>query len=392
MGIKGLLHKTNLIRLCASVLLAATALVSCQRDDIVDRNLVTLYPVVESNIETTVLTRALTGYSAYNSGSRQTIRAYAVNHDYTPGNEIATGLFSPSADGGWRSTLEVEADKSYYVYSYTSLPGATDYSLNFTNQDDVNLTFKGLNIISNTDPLVSTAAAGAFLVKNPDSSAYPEQLTEGSFSIGEVETPANDKSTKVFLAMKHLFAKATLSFKVDPTYNELRTIKVKQVTVSTTAGGTLPGDHKINFKKNTDIAQLVKDETTSVSNASQTSVDILRGESSTVTFDDPDAKDCVTLVPDSFIEFGWFTFLPATYLGGNNPSLSITVTYDVYDKSNPAVPLRQDQTATNGNILSKLTSGGAAGNNYRINLTVNPTYLIVLSDTDVSEGLQIDID
>lgn len=390
MGIKGLLHKTNLIRLCASVLLAATALVSCQRDDIVDRNLVTLYPVVERNIETTVLTRALTGYSAYNSGSRQTIRAYAVNHDYTPGNEIATGLFSPSADGGWRSTLEVEADKSYYVYSYTSLPGATDCSLNFTNQDDVNLTFKGLNIISNTDPLVSTAAAGASLVKNPDSSEYPA-LTEGSFSIGEVETPANDKSTKVFLAMKHLYAKATLSFKVDPTYNELRTIKVKQVTVSTTAGGTLPGDHKINFKKNTDIAQLVKDETTSVSDASQTSVDILRGESSTVTFDDPDAKDCVTLVPD-LIEFGWFTFLPATYLGGNNPSLSITVTYDVYDKSNPAVPLREDQTATNGNILKNLTSGGAAGNNYRINLTVNPTYLIVLSDTDVSEGVQIEIE
>lgn len=389
MGIKGLLHKTNLIRLCASVLLAATALVSCQRDDMEDRNLVTLYPVVESNIETTVLTRALTGYSAYNSGSRQTIRAYAVN---TPSDEIATGLFSPSADGGWRSTLKVEANESYYyyVYSYTSLPGATDYSLNFTNQDDVNLTFKDLNIISNTDPLVSTAAAGAFLVKNPDSSEYPK-LTEGSFSIGEVKTPANDKSTKVFLAMKHLYAKATLSFKVDPTYNELRTIKVKQVTVSTTAGGTLPGDHKINFKKNTDIAQLVKDETTSVSNESQTSVDILRGESSTVTFDDPDAKDCVTLVPD-LIEFGWFTFLPATYLGGNNPSLSITVTYDVYDKSNPAVPLRQDQTATNSNILRNLTSGGTAGNNYRINLTVNPTYLIVLSDTDVSEGVQIEIE
>ncbi len=389
MGIKGLLHNINLNRLCASVLLAATALTSCQRDDMEDRNLVTLYPVVERNIETTVLTRALTGYSAYNSGSRQTIRAYAVNHDYTPGNEIATGLFSPSADGGWRSTLEVEADKSYYVYSYTSLPGATDYSLNFTGPNDVNLSFNGLSLISGTDPLVSTAAAGKY-VKDPAQDDYPE-LTEGSFSIGKVETPANDKSTKVFLAMKHLFAKATLSFKVDSTYNELRTIKVKEVTVSTTAGGTLPGNHKINFKKNTDIAQLVKDETTSVSNASQTSVDILRGESSTVTFDDPDAKDCVTLVPDSLIEFGWFTFLPAAYLGGN-PNLSITVTYDVYDKSDPAVLLREDQTATNGNILRKLTSGGAAGNNYRINLTVNPTYLIVLGDTDVSEGVQIDID
>ncbi len=390
MGIKGLEKRNLICVICASILLASTALVSCQRDGIIYRNMVTLYPVVESSIETTVLTRALTGdYSPYNSGSRQTIHAYAVNSDET--SQIVSGVFSPSSAGGWRSTLEVEAQESYYVYSYTSLPGATGYSynLNFTSPNDVNLTFSGLSLISGTDPMVSTAAAGMFLVDDP--SEYPE-LTDGSFSIGQVETPANDMSTKVFLAMKHLYAKATLSIKVDPTYNELRTIKVKQVSVSTTAGGTLPGTHKINFRKNTDIAQLVKDQNTSVSNDTQTSVDILRGESSTVQFDNPDTKDCVTLLPDTQKEFGWFTFLPATYLGGENPNLSITVTYDVYDKSDPAVLLRQDQTVTNGNILRKLTSGGVAGNNYRIKLTVNPTYLIVLSNTDVSEELSIDIE
>ena len=390
MGIKGLEKRNLICVICASILLASTALVSCQRDGIIYRNMVTLYPVVESSIETTVLTRALTGdYSPYNSGSRQTIHAYAVNSDET--SQIVSGVFSPSSAGGWRSTLEVEAQESYYVYSYTSLPGATGYSynLNFTSPNDVNLTFSGLSLISGTDPMVSTAAAGMFLVDDP--SEYPE-LTDGSFSIGQVETPANDMSTKVFLAMKHLYAKATLSIKVDSTYNELRTIKVKQVSVSTTAGGTLPGTHKINFRKNTDIAQLVKDQNTSVSNDTQTSVDILRGESSSVQFDNPDTKDCVTLLPETLKEFGWFTFLPATYLGGSNPNLSITVTYDVYDKSDPAVLLRQDQTVTNGNILRKLTSGGVAGNNYRIKLTVNPTYLIVLSNTDVSEELSIDIE
>lgn len=390
MGIKGLEKRNLICVICASILLASTALVSCQRDGIIYRNMVTLYPVVESSIETTVLTRALTGdYSPYNSGSRQTILAYAVNSDET--SQKLSGVFSPSSAGGWRSTLEVEAEKSYYVYSYTSLPGATGYNLNFTSPDDVNLTFSGLSLISGTDPMVSTAAAGKFLVDDPDGSEYPE-LTDGSFSIGQVNTPANDKSTKVFLAMKHLYAKATLSIKVDSKYNELRTIKVKQVSVSTTAGGTLPGTHKINFRKNTDIAQLVKDQNTSVSNDTQTSVDILRGESSSVQFDNPDTKDCVTLLPETLKEFGWFTFLPATYLGGSNPNLSITVTYDVYDKSDPAVLLRQDQTVTNGNILRKLTSGGVAGNNYRIKLTVNPTYLIVLSNTDVSEELSIDIE
>ena len=380
---KGLQHTNLICDICVSILLAAVVLVSCQQDDIVEKNLVTLYPVVERNIETTVQTRALTGYSSYNTGAnRQTIYAYAANGtDET----LITGYFSPStaAAGGWRSTLKAEANKSYYVYTHTALPGATNINLNFSIQNNVDiasLSFSGLSVISNTDPLVGTASAGAFIAAGA-TNQYPE-LTEGSYSIGTVQTPQNNQSTKVFLALKHLYAKATLRFKVDATYNELRTIKVKQVTVSTTAGGTLPGTHRYNFKN----GELKTDEHTQVSNATQSTLDILRGASSTVTFDDEE-KTAVTLLADDYHEFGWLTFLPATYLGGNNPNLSITVTYDVYDKSDPAVLLRENQTATNSNILR--TSGGEAGNNYQINITVNPTYLIVLSDTDVSEGLEI---
>ena len=382
MRIKGLLN-TNLICVnCVSLLLAAVVLVSCQQDEL-DKNLVTLYPVVERNIETTVQTRALAGYSEYNTGAnRQTIYAYAANGT----DETVTGYFSPStaAAGGWRSTLKAEANKSYYVYTHTALPGAPSINFNFSiqnNEDVASLSFSGLNVISNTDPLVGTASAGAFIAAGA-TNQYPE-LTEGSYSIGTVQNPQNNQSTKVFLALKHLYAKATLRFKVDATYNELRTIKVKQVTVSTTAGGTLPGTHRYNFKN----GELKTDENTQVSTATQSTVDILRGASSTVTFDDEE-KTAVTLQADDYHEFGWLTFLPATYLGGN-PNLSITVTYDVYDKSDPAVLLRENQTATNSNILRNMTSGGVAGYNYQINVTVNPTYLIVLSDTDVSEGVEI---
>lgn len=381
MRIKGLQHTNLICDICVSILLAVV-LVSCQQDEL-DKNLVTLYPVVERNIETTVQTRALTGYSSYNTGAnRQTIYAYAANGtDET----LITGYFSPStaAAGGWRSTLKAEANNSYYVYTHTALPGATDINLNFSIQNNVDiasLSFSGLSVISNTDPLVGTASAGAIIAAGA-TNPYPE-LTEGSYSIGTVQAPQNNQSTKVFLALKHLYAKATLRFKVDATYNELRTIKVKQVTVSTTAGGTLPGTHRYNFKN----GELKTDEHTQVSNATQSTLDILRGASSTVTFDDEE-KTAVTLQADDYHEFGWLTFLPAAYLGGNNPNLSITVTYDVYDKSDPAVLLRENQTATNSNILR--TSGGVAGNNYQINITVNPTYLIVLSDTDVSEGLEI---
>ena len=127
---KGLQHTNLICDICVSILLAAVVLVSCQQDDIVEKNLVTLYPVVERNIETTVQTRALTGYSSYNTGAnRQTIYAYAAN-----GTDVTlTGYFSPSAaaTGGWRSTLKAEANKSYYVYTHTALPGATNIKLNF---------------------------------------------------------------------------------------------------------------------------------------------------------------------------------------------------------------------------------------------------------------------
>ena len=388
MRIKGLRHIASIYTICASLAFAAAMFLSCQKD--IEKDLVTLYPIIKSNIETSVETRALAGnYSDYNTGTRQSIYAYAHAYNYTStpqeGIDI-TGAFVPSTAGGWRSTLKAEDNVSYYLYCHTAIPGATGYSLNFTDAGHVNLSFSNLSVISDTDPLVSVAASGKTLPDNPAANTYPE-LTDGSYDIGKVEHVKENgiivQSTKVFLALKHLYAKATLSFKIDADYNSLRTVKVKEVTVSTTQGATLEGS---SFKYNY-ITHELNTEGGAISNTTtQKTLDIIRGLSSTAVFDD-DGMTEITLKDDDFYDFGWFTFLPTANLpSGSLPLLNITVTYDVYDKT--GVLVRENQTATNGNILKGAV--GTAGNNNRIRITVKPTYLYVLSDNDAKLELSID--
>ena len=296
MRIKGLRHIASIYTICASLAFAAAMFLSCQKD--IEKDLVTLYPIIKSNIETSVETRALAGnYSDYNTGTRQSIYAYAHAYNYTStpqeGIDI-TGAFVPSTAGGWRSTLKAEDNVSYYLYCHTAIPGATGYSLNFTDAGHVNLSFSNLSVISDTDPLVSVAASGKTLPDNPAANTYPE-LTDGSYDIGKVEHVKENgiivQSTKVFLALKHLYAKATLSFKIDADYNSLRTVKVKEVTVSTTQGATLEGS---SFKYNY-ITHELNTEGGAISNTTtQKTLDIIRGLSSTAVFDDDGMTEIIS--------------------------------------------------------------------------------------------------
>jgi len=392
-SVKG--HKGLLLRLyTATFIVMALTLASCHHDTIDDsRQFVTLYPVVDSRANKHIETRALSNdYKVYTGTARQKIYAYAVAYTYnnqTNQEERRTendcdGYFSPVSNG-WRSTLMATLGSDYYIYAHTTLPGASNVDFAYTSESNVKVTFSGINTLSETDPLVCRASAGA-TDENPLTAS---NLTEGEFQKMTIQGNTNDQNvttytTKVYLAMDHLYAKANIKFRMDDifVYEEYRTIKLKDVSITTTQG-LLSGDHKLDLIS----GELTLDEDKQESSRNVT-VNLMNGPSSTAVKDDN--ADVVTLRTDVYKSIGWFTFLPIpqdVHVSHNKtPEFTLNVLYDVYDNEGQLV--RANQKASNSNILNGII-GPHKGDSYDIEITVTPTYLYQLSDNDAELKLEI---
>ena len=375
-----------------TVALAVTALVlfSCQNDSLemeTDSNMVTIYPVINRAIETTIQTRALEGNYTKDTIGMQSFSAnaiaYGLKANSTNEYEHKTafdqqGAFAP-VSSGWRSTLKCEQGYRYYIYSYSRiLPSQNNPEFSYVSESDVTLTFNGLDILSTTDPLVCVAAAAAI---RPDSTP---DLKKGSFYIGEIPaTLQSGKSFKAFLAYDHLYSKATLSFHIDPTYNQLRKVYIRDVQIKV-AKGTLSGEHVYNFYE---YSQGLKLATNKAYTGDTVSVDLFDGPTAKLQpTQDQNGNDYIELTT-SLQEFGYYYFLPLN----PTPSMFLEVTYDILDLKGNVV--RENQTARNNNLFAAINQNqgkAAAGTNYNVKVLVSPTYLYQLSDGDLELGLTVE--
>jgi hypothetical protein len=113
------------VKRLAAILTAATLfLMSCVREDAALK--VKLYPVVSSNVETVIETRALSSdYKTYEvEGTNIKAYALAFNKIFTTTREPdgdSEGVFTYSSSG-WSSTLEVTNDLRYSIYAYSPAP------------------------------------------------------------------------------------------------------------------------------------------------------------------------------------------------------------------------------------------------------------------------------
>lgn len=407
-------HTDLLIRQLATIIAVMALAVSCRHDDTLDMSdsLVTVYPVVDTRIETHVETKALTaGYTPYTGTERQTIYAFALHTgtattDVRDSNEDNKGFFSPASlvdestnpateVEGWRSTLQVKRGNKYQILGHTAIPGVsrtevtytpTAFGSDLTYPIHVIASFSGIDLISNIDPMVCRASDGS-----DDENVTPE-LNVGTFKKllinGTGEGENESLTTKVFLAMDHMYAKFNLLFRLDDTkvYDDIRTIKLKEVIIKSAAGsGTISGNHTLDL-----MTGNIKLQDNSQPSYKSLSLNILNGPSSNAAVKD-EGTDMVTLITDHYKNVGWFTFLPipvdAYAIHNLTPAFDITVKYDVFDKD--GVCTRQDCFATNS-ITDKLI-GAEKSKSYDIQITVMPTYLYQLSDNDAKFEWKIEI-
>ena len=280
--------------------------------------------------------------------------------EYTPDKTTSMGIYmllseNPATDWAtpkeekiiynnnkWHAYFEVTADKTYTVYGYMPKTGDMSSTLAKNTADAATLTISNIKPITTDDICIITGVE-----------ASDEGLKEGQFSWS---TPMEEVETyKISLLMDHLYAAALFRMKIDAEYASLRTIKLKTMTLRTDCESVIA---TISLTHNDTGASPISGVVFAPSVSSE---DFLVFNSDAGTALDKDTPVDINTC-----------FAPTL---SNN--LTIVTTYDVYDRKGNLI--RQNRTATN-----KLPNLDATrGQRVQVNMTVNPTYLYVLSEPDL---------
>ena len=241
----------------------------------------------------------------------------------------------------WNAYFEVTADNTYTVYGYMPKTGEMSSSLAKSTADAATLTINNIKPVTTDDICIITG------VKDTD-----DGLKEGLFSW---YTPVGVKTYKISLLMDHLYAGVQFRMTIDAEYAQLRTIKLKTMTLSTDYGNVIA---TISLTHNTTGASPISNVDFAPSGSSDA---VLVFNSDTGTALDKDTPVDINAC-----------FAPTL-----SNSLTLVTTYDVYDSKGNLI--RQNCTATNK--LPNLEAVRAQ--RVQVNMTVNPTYLYVLSEPDL---------
>lgn len=284
---------------------------------------------------------APTGFSLYTPDKATNMGIYMLlTEDWASPEEKI--IRYNTTNSKWQSNFEVAAGNTYTVYGYMPKTEGMSSTLAKSTADAATLTITGMKAITTDDICIITG------VKETD-----EGLKEGQFSWN---TPTTGNQTfYINILMDHLYAAAQFRLKIDADYASLRTIKLKTMTLSTDKGSV---NATISLTRNDTGSSPITDITYSLSGTNG-AAEIFSSEEGT-------ALDKLTPLA-----------INACFSPGLSNNLTLVTTYDVYDSKGNLI--RQGCMATN-----KLPNLNAVrGQRVLLNMTVNPTYLYVLSDPDL---------
>ncbi|GJG37796.1 hypothetical protein [Prevotella lacticifex] len=283
------------------------------------------------------------GFTAYTPDKNTNMGIYMLLSENWASPKLERITYYTST-GKWNAYFEVEKNKTFTVYGYMPKTGEMSSTLEKTDAGAATLTISNMKPVTTDDICIITG------VEDTDSG-----LKEGQFSWS---TPMEEVETyKISLLMDHLYAAAQFRLKIDAEYAKLRTIKLKKMELSTNKESV---NAAIELTHNDTGASPISSITYTLSGSSSTS-DIYKNDEGT-------ALPTTTAIPLS---------VNAYFAPGLSSNLTLVSTYDVYDSKDNLI--RQNCTATN-----KLPNLEAIrGQRVLLNMTVNPTYLYVLSDPDL---------
>ena len=337
----------------------ACLMVACSDDsgqDVEDGDTLQLltYSQALSRQENLATRAAMEGYVTYTAGP---ITAYM-----TPdGADRATFFRYSTSTNKWSSAYKIQEGHTYYIYGFSPSDAVTGSSVSkFGSEGNYSsgalLTLNGLKPVLDKDFCL---IVGIKQVDNANA-PKPESIPLGGFIYeGKVKN-----QNFAYMLLHHFYAALSFTMKVDVTYNQLRTIKLKKMELK-----DIPVSYNtvtIQVRPNSTGAYPANDVTW-LQNTEKTTLQFFEHDGLELNVD----AQPLTLKMDTE-DLEKIMVSPAL-----SNSLTLVCTYDVYDKQGNLV--RQDCTTEN-----KLQSVALTRGEWRtVNLTVNPTYLYVLSEPDL---------
>ena len=287
------------------------------------------------------------------------------------GNEPSEGRFFYHS-GKWHSSVEITSADTYYLYGFIPHIGSVTSTISSSSTPDDNsaysngavLTISNLPAVTTNDVCVVVGAHNGYEDYDPDNDYSVTGLQTGHFDY----VTTGGSNNYVFLLFDHLYSAMRFRLKVDETYNALRTIKLKKLELMPYNGSDAVK------KKMTVTVTLAKKDDSSSPITSITYTPTGDYDSEGVLFENVSGTTLTTTYTDYK-----GCFAPT----GSNKFL-LRSTYDVYDKQGNIT--RSNCTADNVLDVPKLFIPELIvqrGKMYTVNLTVQPSYLYVLSDPDL---------
>lgn len=266
-------------------------------------------------------------------------------------------------DGEWKAQLDIK-DETYYIYGFMPSEMATGITIakkdgSFAN--GATMTINNLDVLTPADVCVVVG------VKRAD---VPTNIEDSGIQLGQFEYQGSTENNYLYLLLKHIYAGLHFKMHIDSEYAKLRTIVVKNITLTTKEEISNKINLTVNLTANNTGTDPCTGDITYVSTGTTT-------HATTTLYNDATGFEVPIQSPEDFI---------GCFAPGKCSEFNLTSTYDVYDRKGNLI--RMNQTATNhinaealgiSNDINTLK----AGEIYTIDLKIQPTFLYVLSDPDL---------
>jgi len=288
--------------------------------------------------------RAPSGFTAYTPDKVTDIGIYMLESTTAPYTENYIRYATK-----WYAHFDVDANKTYTVYGYMPKITGMSSSLSSVTSDGATLTINGIKPVTADDICIITG------VKETDTG-----LKEGQF--GWRMENAND-NFYMYLLMDHLYASVKFSLKVSEEYAQLRTIKLKTMTLSTDKGSV---NAVISLTHNETGASPITGDVTYTLTGDNCAAEI---------FNDAEGQALSSTTPIA---------VSACFVPTLSSDLTLFSTYDVYDSKGNLIRANCEAT----NKIPNLEA--SRGQRVQLNMKVDPTYLYVMSDKDLDNLFTIE--